>query len=317
MPLTNTFFFVHLPKTAGTSFRVSAAAYFGQDACFFDYGAEASDTSEIIQKNVYSQQDLFSLERRLHRLKARFFAGHVNARRYAPLFQARCLTTFIRNPREQFVSHFQHKVRHHGYQGSLLEMLSSAAGPDLQSRMLSGIPLDAYGFVGVTERYQESLRVFNTLYQVDLPYLQANQNPDRSGETYDLPKEIQDGFNQKAKIDLALHARANLLLDQRLLAIDEGYSFVHGSVTTSTALRVEGYAFNEDSDKPVRVQLWVGEKRMQTTLATLDRPLLRSINAPRNGHVGFEFNLKNIREADSVRVCVADTGQLLSRSVHL
>ena len=42
-------FFIHIPKTAGSSFRVAAEQYFGSEATYFDYGNGSKETSESIE----------------------------------------------------------------------------------------------------------------------------------------------------------------------------------------------------------------------------------------------------------------------------
>ncbi|MEW5838762.1 MAG: hypothetical protein AB1717_08015 [Pseudomonadota bacterium] len=291
--------------------------HFGQDACVFDYGSGNPDTSDLVQALVYGQQDLFALERKLSRSGARFFGGHVLAKRYAPLFASRQMTTFVRHPRDQFISHFQHKVRHHGYQGDMSSLLESAAGPALQSGMLSAVPIEAMGFVGVTERYEESLRVFNTLYAIDMPSMNLNCNPERpQGGGYVLPEACQKPFDRLARVDLALHEQANRLLDRHLEALSAGYAFVHGAVNTLSALSLDGFAFYRESVRPVQVQLLVNGNPQATMAATHDRPALRALNVPRNGFVGFHFQLKGaLKEGDHVLVRVRDTGQVLGERV--
>jgi len=44
--------FIHIPKTAGTSFRVAAEKYFGEDNTFYDYSAKSPETSAEILENV-------------------------------------------------------------------------------------------------------------------------------------------------------------------------------------------------------------------------------------------------------------------------
>lgn len=312
MPLNNTFLFVHLPKTAGTSFRLSAAEYFGNEACHFDYGSGNPETSPAIEQTVYKHNDLFRLEKQLHRLGSRFFCGHVLAKRYTPLFSAHRLVTFIRSPLDQFVSHFEHKVRHHDYKGDIGELINSPSGPDLQSRMMHGIPLEAWGFIGVTERYAESLEVFNTIYQTALPALALNRNPSKVDAGYALPASLQQAFAARAKLDDANHQRAHQLLDERLRALKDGYDFVQGAVTSHAATHVSGFAFHRETSRPVKLELWVNNKLLSLVDATLYDPVMRSINAPRNGYVGFRFQLKtSLQPGDQVQLRVKNSGQLL------
>ena len=41
-------FFIHISKTAGSSFRVAAERYFGKEHVFYDYGPKANETNPDI-----------------------------------------------------------------------------------------------------------------------------------------------------------------------------------------------------------------------------------------------------------------------------
>ena len=49
----DSFVFVHIPKTAGTSFRLGADQYFGEKMVCRDYGPKAPETSEDEQSIYY------------------------------------------------------------------------------------------------------------------------------------------------------------------------------------------------------------------------------------------------------------------------
>ena len=50
--------YLHIPKTAGTSFRMSAEQYFGPDQVLNDYGEESPNTSEDIRAVSYTHLTL-------------------------------------------------------------------------------------------------------------------------------------------------------------------------------------------------------------------------------------------------------------------
>ncbi len=315
MLLNKTLFFIHLPKTAGTSFRFAAINYFGKDACHFDYGSASPDTSDSVKQYAYERRDFFQLQQQLHQNDAKFLAGHVGFRRYNAFVPASNVVSFIRDPLKQFISHYEHKMRHHDYKETLETMLHSHAGPELQARNLQGIPIEAYGFIGITERYEESLMLFNHFYQTNLEYSTLNTNPNKKPETYRLPEHLANAFKQSAALSYYLYNKANKTLDKRLIALRNNYEYAHATVTAHTATHVEGFAFYARNNNAVQVQLLINGKVIRTSFATDERPNLRSANVSRNGYVGFKFALPpNLGAGDDVYVRIPATNQEVYRS---
>lgn len=135
----NPLFFIHIPKTAGTSFRTSAIKFFGKDLCHFDYGTGNPDTTSIIEQYVYNKPDFFLLEKELKKANSKFLCGHVSFRRYSPLVPAAHIVSFLRDPLKQFISHYEHKTRHHAYTETLEFMLNTPAGPRHTISLFAGL----------------------------------------------------------------------------------------------------------------------------------------------------------------------------------
>ncbi|NCC83757.1 MAG: hypothetical protein EOM03_06480 [Clostridia bacterium] len=311
------FFFIHIPKTAGTSFRMAALHCFGEAALCQDYGPTSPETSPLALAKAYEDQDLFGLQQALEESSCRFFGGHVALTRYASLFQAMRFVSFVREPVAQLCSHFAHYVRLHGYTDTLEAFLANPhRGAGLQSRMLSGLPLEAMGFVGVTERYEDSLRVFNACYDCDFLPEKHNLNPEKNGSAYEISKELLAKFDQLMAQDLALYSRANTLLDARLHALATGQPFVHGALSSVTKTGVSGFAFFQDDTRPVHVEILVNDTPVHTTKAVTNRPGLRAFNVPRNGFVGFDFKASPLLvPGDRITAQVLDTGQQLDSAL--
>ena len=49
--------FIHIPKTAGTSFRVAAENHLGKGRTVRDYGSKAPYTSPLTESQYYTTQD--------------------------------------------------------------------------------------------------------------------------------------------------------------------------------------------------------------------------------------------------------------------
>jgi len=308
--------FLHIPKTAGTSFRLGAVQLLGAERCQLDYGRRSPDTTELVRNHVYEDPDLFRFGVELERAGSRILSGHFDRRKYGALFRSTRILSFCRDPRQQLMSHYAHFVRVNGYAGTLEEFLASDDGGGRQTRAFGSAPLEVFGFIGVTERYQESLRVIRKTFGLDIEPMVQNTNPDRhdSGE-YKIPEEVAGAYAAAVEKDSAIYARANHLLDQRLAALDAGYTFVHGAIQASNHSAIRGFAF-DGSPQPVVVELTINGKRVASCKAVGDRPGLGALGTPRKGYIGFDFHKHNLlKTGDEAVVTVASSGQVLGRHV--
>ncbi|MFZ2990832.1 hypothetical protein [Ideonella sp.] len=306
--------FVHVPKTAGTSFRQSAVQALGAEHCEFDYGPVSPSTTQRVRELTYDAQDLFRLRQRMRKDGVTMLAGHVPLQRYASLFPSARIVSFVRDPLAQLLSHHAHLSR----TSDVLPLAEFVAGPQgagLQSRLLSGPPLAALGPIGITERFEDSLRVINAALGVNLKPAQLNLNPQRQEVTeslYELPPELSSSLQVLLREDQALYARAGQLLDERLALLDAGLPFANGALTEVTPPLVRGFAFWPAQTRVVSLQLQVNGAAVADLKATRFHARWRALNTPREGCVGFEYRpAEPLRAGDVVQARVVETGQVL------
>ena len=79
--------FVHIPKTAGTSFRIAAQEYFGKKNTFYDYSSKSDETSKEIIDTVYSAKDPYKFYSMLSKHEHSFLSGHFPVLFYAMLLR--------------------------------------------------------------------------------------------------------------------------------------------------------------------------------------------------------------------------------------
>jgi hypothetical protein len=172
--------FVHIPKTAGSSFRLAAERQFGPEALLFDYGPEAAQTSSLVKHWIYERQDSEGFRRAVDGGSFRFLSGHFNRDKYADLPGAR-FVTWLRDPVDRLWSSFRHWRRHQGFEGEFTEFLEQPRRQNQQARILGG-RLEGLSFVGLTERYASDLALFNAAFGTDFWMLRANEAPPGDSE---------------------------------------------------------------------------------------------------------------------------------------
>ncbi|WP_193754354.1 sulfotransferase family 2 domain-containing protein [Microbulbifer sp. Q7] len=310
----NPFVFVHIPKTAGTSFRIGADAYFGRDYVCRDYGAKSPETSEIVHRWVNGAQDKWAFKKAFDERGYRFLTGHFHAAAYAPLFGTSYMITFLRQPLQRLVSEYRHMVRNYGYSKSFAEFYRTPHNINRQQRMLDQLPWMALGFIGLTERYDESLHLLNQKYSLDISNLRENLGRAGLDDRYEIPVEQEQELRQLNAGDLALYDVVCEQFDWRLKLAEQQKGFVAGTLMHTDRGRLFGWALAEASDEPVEIQARVNGKALGEAVAQQDRPWLRAMGLGRAGYVGFSLDISRLKAGDRVECVVAGTGQPLVQS---
>ena len=185
---------VHIPKTGGNSFRSVLQAHFG-DRMLLDYGDKpmSKDTeSRTRQATAYrlKAQNLSDTYDCVH--------GHFLATKYAIPEQNNVFVVWFRNPVERVVSRYYYSQR--TSEGRLPEGMSLEEFCELEhyqnlyAKYLWNFDLKAFRFVGITENYDRSLKVFKRLFNISSDEFRiGNRNPDKKvALPYDISSELTD-----------------------------------------------------------------------------------------------------------------------------
>lgn len=310
-------FFVHVPKTAGTSFRIAIEQCLGTDAVLYDYSEMSEETSSLVRQWVYETPDVFHFYQQANQINTAFLCGHVKAAKFVHLVGVGQTVTFLRDPLQRLVSDYRHYVRHYQYQGDFPAFYRSPAFINCQSKMLRGVPLAALGGLGLSEHYALSLEVFNERFNLKVPVVEMNMNRHSIGETYRLPEAQRDELLALNADDLALYQRAKGVFDQRLMMFSQGLPYAHGDIQELTRQVITGWAWwAKGRESAVAVAIMLNGRRVALLSAHDFRPGLLRLLPPRRGHVGFRHVFKTpLPPGATVQAVVVETGQLLGESV--
>lgn len=304
-------FLIHIPKTAGTSLRKAAERYLPQGKVEYDYGADSNETTPSVLRRVYDEDDRFALIQDMNDAGTELLVGHVPLGKYLPLFGvSRCLS-MVREPAARLVSEFNHLTRSEGLDMPFEDFLRLANQLDRQTRLLGAVPPEAMGFVGLTERYADSVRILNRALGWELRCLDLNRAPSDRLRVEDLGPEVMAEIRERHVRDVRLHERVLRLLRDRVELMDAGHAFVHGLVESVDQKSIRGWAWYEPrhQDTAVELELLQGGDVIATTAAVQPRLDLASWFLPRRGYVGFEFDVVG---ATDLQVRVRGTGQVLA-----
>ncbi|MFC1524243.1 glycosyltransferase [Thermodesulfobacteriota bacterium] len=199
--------FVHIPKTAGTSFREGLLRLYSRRDVLFDYGPHAEETDQCI-KLLYGQNP-FNLKKVIEIIaekKIKLLCGHFPYGRYARAFPLARVVAFVREPLQRCYSEFLHLQRHKGYEKSFQKFFEQPRQVNLQSKWLAGIGDNA--LVGVSEHYEQSIKMINETLDCSLPFLFLNTHRKNIDEPYPLDtigKKIIDRFYAMNQEDVQLY----------------------------------------------------------------------------------------------------------------
>jgi hypothetical protein len=300
---------LHIPKTAGTSFRISAEHYFGPWNVVKDYGEKSPATSDEIREAFYEKKDIPLLQSKVSQKK--FFTGHFSLAKYREHFPDSPVVTFFRDPVKRVVSEYVHFTTHYGFEGSLREFYRKDQFRNRQAKVLSGVNPVELDFYGLTENYEESLAKFNKRYGTKFPMATLNKGNYEKSSHHATDEEIEEIrlLNQE---DERIYQQAVENFDNQddrirlAMATVPRYSGYLGGVRNE---KVVGWTVDRESDEPARLRITVNGKRKLDHTADIFRADLQRKGIHINGNCGFEIplgKLGRVSTGDKISVCTQD-----------
>jgi hypothetical protein len=305
--LSHSFLCVHIPKTAGTSFRKSAEEKY---PTISDYGKTSDHTSEIVKEHYYRNDDLYSLKNAFNKEK-QIFSGHFTSQKYLDFVDARQIFSFVRDPLDQVVSHYNHSIEHLGYEGDFNDFIVMAKHKNIQSRYLNALPISLYGFIGLTAQYEESLGLINNCYGLDVEFKQDNIGKVKSQTKDTLTLEQCKIIEQHNSEDVILFNKVKALFTQRIVYQKNNQAWVHGWGILNANNHLVGCVYYERSDEVVLLDFFINNELAIEFKANQFTCLYPKAKFPRSRYVGFHVNLNNFKDVTQVQVKVKETGQII------
>ncbi|MDQ2866647.1 MAG: hypothetical protein M3R51_10520, partial [Candidatus Eremiobacteraeota bacterium] len=103
---------------------------------------------------------------------------------------------------------------------SLMDYLEWDAFYNHQSQFLGSLSIDDLTFVGLSDRYPESLEMFRAAFGHDLgPEIFENVNNERSSEGYAVTDDVRAAVQKHRGQDVELYERAKEIFERQLRRI--------------------------------------------------------------------------------------------------
>ena len=283
---------------------------FGAKAMCYDYGPHSEATHPLIRDDP--DADLWSFRERLKTRGLMCLAGHSRVSRYINLFGAERTLTFVRDPIQRVVSEYHHFVRNYNYALPLSDFAAERRFQNKQTRTLSDIPLGILGFVGVMERYEDSLRLLNSEWGLDLVPLELNMGRADLQTVHAIDGPTRKRLAELNREDQLTYEHAVWLFDQRLAMECAGLPFVRGRVLGIQRKIVRGWAVRATGSAVTIEVLVNGQAAAECTASLFDSAAL-AYGVGRGGFVRFRARLPKLKLGDQVVVRTQDTSQALRK----
>ncbi|MBK1672475.1 hypothetical protein CKO35_04020 [Ectothiorhodospira shaposhnikovii] len=177
MPRSNDLFFIHIPKTAGTSLRHGLATL-PELKLICDYGHGNPLTAKMLKR--FAQDGCTTrLLSELPADKSVIFCGHVHYSKYAHLVPSERTLALVRNPIERLVSEYQHLARRQSTASREFGIfIREKQHQNLQYRVLKGLNIH-HALIGLSTHYEDYAGMVRHRIGINIPCLAKNRTPRR------------------------------------------------------------------------------------------------------------------------------------------
>lgn len=303
--MNETLFFIHIPKTAGTSLRHALEEEF-PNSILKDYGNNP-ETSQILYG---INNNGFEFEVYLETNSIKVFTGHTRLKNNRFHFRSQNIFCFIRNPVDQVLSHYNHHTYHNNYTNSLETFVADKRFQNVQSKYLAGLPIQQIGFIGITEQYAQSLAMINAAYNLNLIQLKHNKSISHKPT---LTQEALDLIKLNNASDLELYESALHIFEERKALFMKSIPWTYGSAVIEK-MHLRGWAYNTESTEAVSISVYINDVIVTDLVANQLLLNMRAFGAPRNGYVGYAFKLskESLDGGGTLKIVNSVTKQVIS-----
>lgn len=304
-------FFVHIPKTAGSSLHKSAIDIFGADRVERNNGNNGPQTTDLVRKFYYdsNKNDHFQFFQDFITKNKQWLTAHMHAQPLLPLFGATNTLSFVRDPIERIISNHRYMTKIGKNSLTFEEYYKHPNETNKQFRMIGQTVWQAFHLVGTVEDYSECLSLLSGSKSLDLTENHINTNPTKSIDG--ISEEIIADIRKWNERDCIFVEEVRQYLAKRLDAWRLGAPFCFHDMGFVPDTHIIGWAFYGESEAPVDIGLYVDGTKRETIRACELVDDLNKVQAPRKGHNGFRFVLEPYKDVSHIEVKALQTDQTL------
>lgn len=227
---------VHLPKTAGSSFRATLEQAYGDRflARYEDQPLHRTTVRRRVDGAISCAGNALVTTAHHDCVHGHFLPLKYRFMRAREPVQ---FVTWLREPAQRLLSHYHYWKRHYDpatagalhttmirEQWSLEEFCLRPELRNVYAQFLWGFPLRRFDFVGITEHYDEDLEQFCRRFLDAGPVRQdaqvagewQNRNPHRADDPYEIDEALRQRIAEWHSVDMDLYANALKLRRERM-----------------------------------------------------------------------------------------------------
>lgn len=207
-------FFLHLPKTGGTSIRYAAHEIFPKNKIFMLYGKDSSTTHPYANDIMYYRggmkigDQLQMISDYLMQNEIGFYSSHMSAA-YLPCFDPERAFTLVREPTEQVLSYYVFQKKHGRTQQSLEAFIEDPRNQNVQTQAFGCAEMDRLALVGILEAYEAFVERLNRRFGLAFKVAHKNARGLASRLTGPKPSPALRAYVERLNAsDMDLYERA-------------------------------------------------------------------------------------------------------------
>jgi len=321
----STLYLVQIPHTAATSLRLAACRHWGSSTIVRDHGDGNRHTTPVVEELVHLEKDHHQFKEYLEAEGIALLTSSLPLGNLRRIFPASNIITFVSDPLTRLLKAFQKEYPDKFNEESFLKFCERVENQNLQHRYLKALPLELYGFVGISEHYASSLDILNNEFDCQLTELEQpatettgnKKTKNKLARTAAYKKKLSKSTMHRIldlnSLDTELYESASKLFEIRKRLSAEKIDFTHGRVSHLSSEKISGWAVSTQDHTPCKVRVVVNQECVAVASAREYMGALKERNVSRDGYVGFSCRFsKKLKPSDVVSCYVHPTDQLLA-----
>lgn len=223
---------VHVPKTAGISFRKALESYFG-GLLICDY-ADLPLNQQVAKRAIgathSAMKNSIIINQKIYK-DAKCVHGHFLPLKYRWMSSStqKKFIVWLRDPIERLASHYYYWMRNYNPEKSgklrrrvveegwsLEKFCFSSQMQNTYTKLFWGFPFKRFDFIGVTENYDSDLNYFSrNILDAELENIKTNLNKEKKTEFYIEDSELRTELELFHQKDMQLYMQALAISNSR------------------------------------------------------------------------------------------------------
>lgn len=221
---------VHVPKTAGSTFKNILTSIYGEESIYLDYSDRPGDPQSLFHTDYQAWRKNIPFFIKQIKREAKVIHGHFPAIKYKGYFHKAKRIIWLREPINRLISHFFYWKYGPASENSLhklmldknMDLVEFARLPTMQNRItnifMKDMELSDFYFIGIQEFFEEDIRQLGEMMgwkDLKIESVNINQHPEYKNFINNIDKKTYEYLISLNKKDMLLYESALELRNKR------------------------------------------------------------------------------------------------------